>query len=451
MARLGLHAIQRPQHALDVGDGRTRLLGGDAKLELRVLARIGIEPVQRRQRLGHVCVDRQRLAFLQALLVILQRLLGLLQIGLDDHQPRPLGQGLVQIRDGLVEALGVRIDGDLEALLQLGHQLGDLVVGLGQCLLDILTGRHRRLCSTLVRPGFRIQGLVEDRLRIADPADSFIDGGLALHGLRVGSRHPLSRLGAQLVRLPLQGLGLGVFLPAASLARLGFQLDRLRDRLLGLPARILRALGLTGLRACHLGGQVHRLAGALPGLIELAIGQRRAGTGLVFGDLALAILLRLEVRHSLTADVADPFLRRHRELALLVLDAPDLGQMPVGLRVERIDVLAVFRSGLGQRLPTGGQDLVLDPLHVGRALGFGLAIACCRVDAGTGLVINQFERVGGGLPAQCGLLRERLDQQLGRAGDLHRLRLTGALQRGLLLLVACLDHLDLPLQVGLDN
>ncbi len=98
--------------------------------------------------------------------------------------------------------------------------------------------------------------------------------------------------------------------------------------------------------------------------------------------------------------------------------------MPVRLRVERIDVLAVLRGGLGQRLPAGSQDLVLDPLHVGRALGFALAIACGRVEAGTGLVIDQFERVGGGLPAQRCLLRERLDQQLGRAGNLHRLRLT---------------------------
>ncbi len=296
MARLGLHAIQRPQHALDVGDGRPRLLGGDAELELRVLAGIGVEPVQRRERLGHVGVDRQRLAFLQALLVVLQRLLGLLQIGLDDHQPRPLGQCLVQVGDGLVEALGVRIDGDLEALLQLGRQLGDLVVGLGQRLLDVLAGRHRRLCSTLVRPGFRIQGLVEDRLRVADAANSFIDRRLALDGLGVGIGHPLGRLGAQLVRLPLQGLGPGVFLPAPRLARLGFHLGRLRDRLFGLAARILRTLGLAGLRACHLRGQVQRLAGALPGLVEFALGQRRAGTGLVFGDLAFAILLRLEVR-----------------------------------------------------------------------------------------------------------------------------------------------------------
>ncbi len=106
----------------------------------------------------------------------------------------------------------------------------------------------------------------------------------------------MSRLGAQLVRLPLQGLGLGVFLPAPRLARLGFQLGRLRNRLFGLPACILRPLGLAGLRARHLGGQVQRLAGALAGLIEFAIGQRRAGGGLVFGDLAFAILLRLEVR-----------------------------------------------------------------------------------------------------------------------------------------------------------
>jgi hypothetical protein len=56
----------------------------------------------------------------------------LLQIGLDDHQPLSLGQGLVQISDGLVEALGVRIDGDLEAFPQLGRKLGNLAVGLNE-------------------------------------------------------------------------------------------------------------------------------------------------------------------------------------------------------------------------------------------------------------------------------------------------------------------------------
>ncbi len=123
-----------------------------------------------------------------------------------------------------------------------------------------------------MRLGFRIQGLVEDRLRVADAANRFIDRHLALDGLCVGIGRPLGRLGAQLVRFPLHGLGLDVFLPAASLARLGFQLGRLRNRLFGLLACILRALGFVGLRARHLGGQVHRRAGALPGLIEFAIG-----------------------------------------------------------------------------------------------------------------------------------------------------------------------------------
>ncbi len=103
-------------------------------------------------------------------------------------------------------------------------------------------------------------------------------------------------MGAQIVRLPRQGFGLRIFPAAGRLPGLGFQLDHLRDSLLGLPARILRALGFARLRTRYLGSQVHGLAGALAGLVEFAVGQGGTRTGLVFRDLALAVLLGLVVR-----------------------------------------------------------------------------------------------------------------------------------------------------------
>ncbi len=147
-----------------------------------------------------------------------------------------------------------------------------------------------------MRLGLCIERLIEDRLRIADPADGFVDGGLALYGPGVGVRGLLCRLGAQLVRLPCQGFGLRVFPAAGCLPGLSFQLGHLRDGLLGLPARILRALGFARLRARYLGSQVHGLAGALAGLVEFAVGQGCTRTGLVFRDLAFAVLLGLVVR-----------------------------------------------------------------------------------------------------------------------------------------------------------
>jgi hypothetical protein len=88
---------------LDVGDRRLRLLGGHLELELRVLVGVGLELVQRFLGLGHIGIDRQRLALFEQLLVFLELLLGLLQIGLDLQQVLLLGHGLVQIGDGFVE------------------------------------------------------------------------------------------------------------------------------------------------------------------------------------------------------------------------------------------------------------------------------------------------------------------------------------------------------------
>ena len=47
MPRLGLDAIQRLDHSLDVGDRGLRLLGRHLQLELRVLVGIGLELGQR--------------------------------------------------------------------------------------------------------------------------------------------------------------------------------------------------------------------------------------------------------------------------------------------------------------------------------------------------------------------------------------------------------------------
>jgi hypothetical protein len=126
MPRLGLDAIQRLDHSLDVGDRGLRLLGRHLQLELRVLVGVGLELVQCLLRLGDIGIDRQRLAFLEQLLVFLELLLRLLQIGLDLQQVLLLGQRLVQIGDGLVEARGVGIERDLQAVLELGRDLVDL-------------------------------------------------------------------------------------------------------------------------------------------------------------------------------------------------------------------------------------------------------------------------------------------------------------------------------------
>ena len=64
MLRLGLDAIQRLDHPLDIGDSRLRLLGRDLQLELRVLVGVGLELIQCLLGLGHIGIDRQRLAFL---------------------------------------------------------------------------------------------------------------------------------------------------------------------------------------------------------------------------------------------------------------------------------------------------------------------------------------------------------------------------------------------------
>jgi hypothetical protein len=83
--RLGLDAVERSDHALDVGDRGLRLLGGDLEFELRVLVGVGLQARECVFRLGDVGIDRERLSFLEQLLV-LQLLLGLLQVGLDRQQ-----------------------------------------------------------------------------------------------------------------------------------------------------------------------------------------------------------------------------------------------------------------------------------------------------------------------------------------------------------------------------
>ena len=390
MPGLGLDTIQRLDHPLDVGDRGLRLLGRHLQFELRVLVGVGLELVQRLFGLGHVGIDRQGLAFLQQLLVLLQLLLCLLQVGLNLEQVLLLGDGLVEIGDGFVEAGRVGIQRDLQTVFQLGRDLVDLAFGLGEGLLDLVARGQCRLRGGLVRLGFCIQGLVENLFRFPDALDGLIDAILALCDLCVGILGLLGQFDAQRVCLAHQGFGLRIFLLAVGIAGLRFQLGDLRNRLLGLLAGVLTALGFTGLRAGHLRGQVHRLLGQLPRLLELAIGQRLAGLPLVLGDLTLAVFRGLEVGHALTTDVADTFLGRHRELALLLLDAFDLGQMPVGLGVERVDVLPVLGQRLRHRLALGGQDVVFDPLDVGAALFFRLTLAAGRLDPGFRLIVNEF-------------------------------------------------------------
>ena len=125
--------------------------------------------------------------------------------------------------------------------------------------------------------------------------------------------------------------------------------------------------------------------------------------------------------------------------------------MSVGLGVERVDVLPVLGQRLRHRLALGRQDFVLDTLDVGRALGFGLSVTACRFDLGPRLAVDQFQRVGRGLPPQRGLLGQRIGQQSCRLADQRGFGLLRDFQRGLLLLVACLHGLDLALQVGFDD
>jgi hypothetical protein len=146
---------------------------------------------------------------------------------------------------------------------------------------------------------------------------------------------------------------------------------------------------------------------------------------LVLGDLALAILGGLVLRHALPADVADALLRGHRQLALGLLDALHFRQMPVGLGVEGVDVLAVLGERLRHRLALGGQDVVLDTLHVGAALFLGLALPGGGVLARLRFLIDQAERLGRGLTAQRRLLGQRLGEQLRRLGDQRRFGLLG--------------------------
>ena len=186
-------------------------------------------------------------------------------------------------------------------------------------------------------------------------------------------------------------------------------------------------------------------------MLEFTIGQLLTGLGLVLRDLAFPVLRGLVLRHALAPNVAHALLRGHGQLSLGLLDALDFRQMPVGLGVEGVDVLAVLRERLGQRLALGGQDVVLDTLHVGTALFLGLALPGGGVLARLRFLIDQAKCLGRRLTAQRGLLGERLGEQLGGLGDLRRLGLLGELEGRFFLVVAGFDGLDLLLKVGLHD
>ena len=224
MLRLGLDAIQRLDHPFDIGDGCLRLLGRHLQLELRVLIGVGLEFVQRLLGLGHIGIDRQRLAFLEQLLVFLELLLRFLQISLDLEQVFLFGQRLVQISDGLVEARDVGVERDLQPVLELGRDVVDLARGLGQRPLNLIARRDCRACRRMVRLRFGIQRLVENLLGLANAVDGIAHALFALRGLHVGILGLLRQFRAQLIGLPHQIGGLLVLLPAVGLARLRFQL-----------------------------------------------------------------------------------------------------------------------------------------------------------------------------------------------------------------------------------
>ncbi|MDP2163327.1 MAG: hypothetical protein Q8K21_03760 [Hydrogenophaga sp.] len=90
------------------------------------------------------------------MLVLLQLLLGLLQVGLNLEQVLFFCQGLVQIGDGFVEAGRIGVQRDLQSVFQLGRDLVDLGFGLREGLLNLLARSQRSLCSRLVRLGFGI-------------------------------------------------------------------------------------------------------------------------------------------------------------------------------------------------------------------------------------------------------------------------------------------------------
>jgi hypothetical protein len=162
----------------------------------------------------------------------------------------------------------------------------------------------------------------------------------------------------------------------------------------------------------------------LPGLLELAVGQRLARLLLQLGDLALAILGGLELGHALT--------RISRMRSSVVIDSWRFsssmrwifGQMPVGLGVERVDVLPVF----------GGACVIVWRL-VAR-ISFSTRWTLARRSSSVcpwrraarpehGLVVDQFQRVRGGLPAQRCLLGQCIGEQLRRFGDQRGFGLLG--------------------------
>ena len=199
---------------------------------MRVLVGVGLQTRECVFRLGDVSIDRKRLSFLEQLLVLLQLLLSLLQVGLDRQQQLLLGHRLVEVGDRFVEARRVGVDRDLEPILELGRDLIDLGLGLGQRLADLVPGRHGGLRGRLVCLGLCVQRLVQDLLGVTNALDGLIDAVLALRDRRVGILGALGQFRTQLICLTHQRVGLLVLLPAVSLPRLRFELGDLRDTLL---------------------------------------------------------------------------------------------------------------------------------------------------------------------------------------------------------------------------
>ena len=146
-------------------------------------------------------------------------------------------------------------------------------------------------------------------------------------------------------------------------------------RLLRCLLGFFRFFGFSGLGAAHLHCQIHGLLRKLFGLLKFTSGQRITRLALQLNDLAFAVFRGLKLRHALTAQLTDFFLRGHRQQPLGFFDALNFYQMPIGFSIERIYVSTVFRGGGDHGLAFGGQYLVFDSDNVGAAFSLGQALA----------------------------------------------------------------------------